>query len=360
MLKLNCGLSYPEQNAEDELEKIKLASKYGVDYVSIISIDEERTKWFWELVKASFNWNASVSVLPSANFTLCSAPLYECAMYGETIFETMERHYSCGVRAMTFHVTPKQMIDDAVKDGFIVNSRGGIFSEDLPDNPICDKWEEIVKWCAERYVTIFIGTSLRPGACEDELSKWTIKDLKGACQYYDKAIKILRDVGEPEIPVYLETLGHVRHWNLKTYEDICQDRKICAMGPLLTDSVNGFDELNAIIGYSLVRKSTSLNLQVECMLSRKEHIELPNVEDVEDEIKKWKVAETVVDCTMKDAPWPGNKAEEVVLHIKDKQRTQCSAHYNIFGAMDIIPTCNVCGSKCPLTSEKLKGAQHAS
>ena len=59
MLKLNCGLSYSEQSAEDELKKIELANKYGIDYVSIISIDEERTKWFWELVSDHFNWNNS-------------------------------------------------------------------------------------------------------------------------------------------------------------------------------------------------------------------------------------------------------------------------------------------------------------
>lgn len=46
MLKLNCGLSYPEQDAQEELKKIELANKYSIDYVSIISIDKERTKWF--------------------------------------------------------------------------------------------------------------------------------------------------------------------------------------------------------------------------------------------------------------------------------------------------------------------------
>lgn len=327
--------------------------------MSIISIDEDRTKWFWELVRSHFNWNRhSISLLPDANFKLCSAPLYECAMFGEDIEKTMERHFSYGVRAMTFHITPKWLINKAVEDGFIVNSRGGIFSEDLEENPICDKWPDIVKWCAERDIEIFIGTSLRPGACDAELSKWTIEDLQLACEYYDRAISMLKQLGKiknaSEAKVYLETLGHVRYWNLKTYEDICQSRKICAMGPLLTDAVNGFDELNAIIGYTLIRKATMLNVQVECMLSRKEHIELPNVEDVEDEIKKWKVAETVIDCTMNGAEWPGNKAEEKVINIKGKQRTQCSAHYNIFGAMDIIPTCNVCGNKCPLTSEKLR------
>lgn len=359
MIKLNCGLSYPEQSAEQELHKIEIANKHGVDYVSVISVDKERTKWFWEVIKSSFNFQPNtISLQPTANFTLCSAPLYESVMFNEDIMETIKRHYSYGVRAMTFHVTSTDLIQAAVKNGFIVNSRGGIFSADLDYNPIITKWAQIVMFCIEHHVEIFIGTSLRPGACDETLSEYTIKDLVSACDFYDKAVnyyKAAEKIKNPsEAPVYLETLGHVRYWNLKEYENICQARKICAMGPLLTDSVNGFDELNAIIGYALVRKATTLNIQVECMLSRKEHIELPNVEDVEDEIKKWKVAETVVDCTLNRADLPGNKAEKKVLEVKEKQRTQCSAHYNIFGAMDIIPTCNVCGNLCPLTSEKLR------
>lgn len=359
MLKLNCGLSYPEQNAEQELRKIILANKYEVDYVSIISIDKERTKWFWEVVKSSFNFNEhAFSMMPDANFKLCSAPLYESVMFNEDIMETIKRHYSYGVKAMTFHTTPVELIKDAVKNGFIVNSRGGIFSADLDYNPIITKWAQIVMFCIEHDIEIFIGTSLRPGACENELSEYTIKDLIHACDFYDRAVNYYKAAGKiknpSEAPIYLETLGHVRAWNLKKYEEILKYRKICAIGPLLTDAVNGFDELNAIIGYTYVKSSTTLNLWVECMLSRKEHIELPNVEDVEDEIKKWKVAELVNDVTKRYIEGSENHDEKKVLEVKGQQRTQCSAHYNIFGAMDIIPTCNVCGNKCPLTSEKLR------
>lgn len=348
MLKLNCGLSYPEQSIEDEIAKIKLADKYGIDYVSVISIDEPRVKFFWELIAKTFE---------KRNFTLCSAPLYECAMFHEDIMDTIKRHYSYGVRAMTFHVTSKKLIDEAVADGFIVNSRGGIFSEELKENPIIEKWLEITNFCIKNDIQIFIGTSLRPGACEDKISKWTKKDLEEAVKYYDDIVYRLgikkKIKYADEANVQLEAMGHVRYWNFDEYKKILGNRNICSMGPLLTDSVNGFDELNAIIGYTLARRE-GLNITTECMLSRKEHIEMPNVEDVEDEIKKWRVAETCVDVSFCGK---GNKnidKEKEVLAIKGKQRTQCSAHYNIFGAMDIIPECNVCGSRCPLKSEKLK------
>lgn len=360
MLKLNCGLSYPEQDAQEELKKIELANKYSVDYVSIISIDKERTKWFWELVASSYNWaDSNYSDLPKPKFKLCSAPLYESIMFNEDIFDTMKRHFSYGVKAMTFHVTSTALIERAAGSGFIVNSRGGVFTaESSKANPITERWNEIVDFCCDNNIEIFIGTSLRPGVCENNLSEWTLRDLESAVSYYDSA-EIRISAKKPWLKIYLETLGHVKGKNLHEYEDICGPRRICAMGPILTDSTNGFDELNSIIGFTLVRATTNLNLQVECMVSRKEHIDLPNLQDVEDEIQKWKVAELVTDVTLigkKPIGKDSLEKEKEVLKVKSAQRTQCSAHYNLFGAMDIIPTCRVCGNKCPLTSEKLRKA----
>lgn len=51
MLKLNIGLSYPEQSFTDELKKLELASKYNIDFVSVISVDKHRVEAFWESVR---------------------------------------------------------------------------------------------------------------------------------------------------------------------------------------------------------------------------------------------------------------------------------------------------------------------
>lgn len=51
MLKLNIGLSYPEQSFTDELKKLELASKYNIDFVSVISVDKHHIEAFWESVR---------------------------------------------------------------------------------------------------------------------------------------------------------------------------------------------------------------------------------------------------------------------------------------------------------------------
>ena len=71
MLKLNIGLSYPEQFFMNELEKLKLASQYNIDYVSVISVDKPRIKALWESVQENID----------ENITLCSVPIYESIIF---------------------------------------------------------------------------------------------------------------------------------------------------------------------------------------------------------------------------------------------------------------------------------------
>lgn len=339
MLKLNCGLSYPEQSFEDELKKIDLAVKYRIDYLSVISIDKDRVNKLWEEVKKR-----------SDKITVCSAPVYEMIMFDETPEQTITRQASYGVKAMTFHITPVGLLKEAKDNGYTINSRGGEFLLDkLEENPdyqnpfdLAQDLVRLVKYAMSCGVKeFFLGTALRPGACEP-LSKWTEKELVIAARIYDEMIK-------NNIPVQIEGFGHVPEDQWSTYYDIIGSRAMSSMGPLLTDSVNGFDDINAIVGYTMAR-SYGFNITTECMLSRKEHIDMPDVEDVEDEIQKWRVAETCFGVAKKEIRALAD--EKKVIDKKLKQRTQCSAHVNIFGPMNISKTCRVCGDKCPLLRDK--------
>lgn len=334
MLKLNVGLSYPEQSFEDELQKLDLAKRYKIDFVSVISIDKDRIIPLWE----------AIDNLHDGSFILCSAPIYESILLNEDIHDTIKRHASYGVTAMTFHITPVQLLIEAEKSGYIINSRGGQFIREMVEkdptweNPFYKDIDELVDFARKNGVNrIFFGTSLRPGACE-KANEYTIKELKVACDFYDRFNEDPKNYLEYEI----EAFGHVPASEFPIYKYVLGNRQICAMGPLLTDAVNGYDELNAIIGYTLALQA-GFNITTECMLSRSEHIKMPTVEDVEDECQKWRVAKLVNGIA--NDWWEAHEEEDPIIAKKSKQRTQCSAHVNLFGTMDIQETCNVCGDK---------------
>lgn len=340
MLKLNCGLSFKEQSLDDEVKKVQLANKYNIDYVSVISIEIPRIKKLWETIAKL-----------DKKFILCSAPIYESVLLNESFEETIKRHASYGVKAMTFHITPISLLMKAKNSGYIINSRGGEFLMELYEkdntfeNPYYSKFFELCQLAKDCGVNeIFLGTSLRPGAC-NSLNKYTAEELKIACDFYDKL------ENKYNMSVQIEAFGHVPYSEWPKYKEILGNRKICAMGPLLTDSVNGYDEINAIIGYTMA-KQYGFNFTTECMLSRKEHIGMPELADVEDEMQKWRVADTCIGVSYKEEKALAD--EKKVIDKKDKQRTQCSAHINIFGPMDIPIECNTCGDRCPLLHEKQK------
>lgn len=342
MLKLNIGLSYPEQSFTDELRKLELASKYDIEFVSVISVDKSRIKALWE----------SVQEKVGKNVTLCSVPIYESIILNEDIKDTIKRHASYGVKAMTFHITPAHLIREAERNGYIINSRGGqllreqVEKWDNWENPFFRDFSDLVLYAYECGIhMIFLGTSLRPGACE-KASQYTIDELKIACDFFDKYSEVTN------LDYQIEAFGHVPISEFPIYKYVLGTRPLCAMGPLLTDAVNGYDELNAIIGYTLALKE-GFNISTECMLSRSEHIKMPTVEDVEDECQKWRVAK-LINGLINDKHEACTE-EGLVIKKKGKQRTQCSAHINLFGPMHIPEVCNVCGNKCPL----LKGEKNA-
>ena len=339
MLKLNIGISNKNQTIEDELAKYAAAAEYGIDYVSIISIEPDKCKSLWNNIKELHSKTADQTPI------LCSVPLYESELFEEPILSTFERHYSYGVRAFTIHITDKSTFERAKSSGFIINSRGGQFLWDIfergEENPILANLDEIIDFCKEHNCELMLGTSLRPGAVEKNMTPMKAATYQ---ELYD-AKKIYDFITSKGVSCQVECLGHVDYNELNAYADIFGDTPLCTMGPLLTDCVNGFDELNAIIGYAYARQK--LNIKTECMLSRSEHIKMPTVDDVIDECQKWRVAETVVGCALGDSTKAAYE-EQKVLDIKGRQRTQCSAHINIFGKIDMPEVCDVCGDKCPL------------
>ena len=343
MLKLNVGISFSGQSFENELEKIRLGLKNNIDYISVISIDKDSIKPFWQKVVELFQ--AYKSANQENKTILCSAPLYESVIFNEDPIDTIARHSEYGVDAMTFHITSPELIRKADEISYPINSRGGQFIREWGKNLYYDNVREyIINAVINHNIKkIFLGTSLRPGAC-DKTAQIVLEELKSACQIYDWAsCSFLKAEFE------IEAFGHVPSYEWPVYKYVLDDRPLCVMGPLLTDSVNGYDDINSIIGYTLAR-NYGFKIKTACMISRSEHIKMPSIEDVEDEIKKWKVAEFTNDVV--DGKYYAKKIEQEITAKKGNQRSQCSSHVNIFGAMDIQETSDVCGEHCPLKNEK--------
>lgn len=336
-LKYNIGISNKEQTIEEEVEKIKNACDLNVEYVSHISIYKDMIIPLWEAIKEY-----------STKTCLCGVPLYESVLFNESIIDVIKRYKSYGVKAITLHTTDMKILIDAKNSGFKINSRGGMFLHELYEkdnnvqNPILENIDEILEYMKDNNMKLFIGTSLRAGKCFSDFT-YIEKELVDAVGLYNYAVK------KYKLDVEIETFGHINVSEFDKYYKILENIPLCTMGPLQVDSVNGFDDLNAL--YGLTRAiDFGFKISTECILTRAEHLHIPDAEDGIDAIKKFNVWRHIIGCEY------SNKTElekqQKVMNIKNSQNTQCSAYVNIFGEMNVNKHCNVCGEHCPL--EKIK------
>lgn len=342
-IKVNCGISSSNQSVDplyDEVQKAESMIDAGADYLSHISIYEDSIKKVWN----------ELSKIDLKQTILCGVPLYESCLFNEPILDVIKRYYELyHVRCVTLHLTKMSTIKKAIDQNFKINSRGGIFLvESRKDiNPIEGELEKIIDYCLLNKIKVHIGTALRPGSIDicPEINSLVLEDLKTARSYYDKFVNIGLDCE-------IECMGHVSFNQLSSYSYYLGSRKICSMGPLVSDAVNGYDEINALFGYHLAMDA-GLNIQTCCMLTRSEHIKIPTLDDNLDAIKKFKVYGHLYDITHKTSSTNDSMNKELsIISKKTLQREQCSAHINIFGEMDIPEHCNICGDHCPLEMKK--------
>ena len=346
-LKLNCGISSAQQSPypiETELEKARMAADLGVDFLSCISIYKPLIKELW----------AGLSKLDIKGVALCGVPFYESEIFGEPLLDVIKRYVEeYGVTILTMHMTEADTVERAMTSGFVINSRGGRFLMERicsgrKSNPNVDEFDAVSEYCQRNGVSIHVGTCLRPGRVEfcPEINAFTLEDLKTARATYDR----LSQMG---IYAEIECMGHVHPIQLDSYKYYLGDRRVCSMGPLITDTLNGFDDVNAMAGYHLAMDK-KINISTICVITRSEHIKIPTLEDDMDAIRRWQAYSYLYGLSHETGFSAKAREKELQCISKmSRQRSQCSAHINVFGEMDIPEHCNICGDRCPLEMKKM-------
>jgi phosphomethylpyrimidine synthase len=318
-LKLNFGISGCGQKVSDEQEKLKVACEMGVDYCSQITILKESITPMWEM--ASQYQDKTI---------LCSVPLYESILLDEPILETIKRQYSFGVRAFTFHLTSKELLLQQKQFGArAINSRGGLFLQEWyknhNNNPHIEHVGEIQEFFSSHPAEIFIGTSLRPGTTKIETKLYEQEIINAQTFPYKKVI---------------EAGGHISFNDFNKFQKLFNNNEICLMGPITTDSTNGYDHITASTGAVSFAQGYS-HINTLLITTPAEHISIPTVEDNIKGIKTFKIAAHMIDLKY------NNEAAISLENTFSGTELSCNNGRNLFGFFG-NKECNMCGDKCPL------------
>lgn len=289
-INANIGNSAVTSNINEELEKLKMCIKYGADTAMDLSTGGNLNEIRSEIIKKS-------------PIPIGTVPIYQAVqkvndvgdLTVDDIFEIIELQAKQGVDYMTLHcgVLMEHVPLVAGRITGIV-SRGGAFMAEWmikngKQNPLYTNYDRILEICKKYDVTISLGDGLRPGCTHDASDKAQFAELQTLGELAEKAWK-------EDVQVMIEGPGHVPmdeiDMNVKRQIEICHEAPFYVLGPLVTDIAPGYDHITSAIGAALAGWSGAAML---CYVTPKEHLGLPNPDDVRAGIVAYKIAAHAAD-----------------------------------------------------------------
>jgi len=293
-INANIGNSAVTSNIEEELEKLRYSIRFGADTVMDLSTGGDL-----EAIRRAIIANSPVPV--------GTVPVYEAVtrvrrvedITPELMLEVIEEQAEQGVDYMTIHAgILVEYIPLAAKRITGIVSRGGsILAQWMVrnhrQNMLYERFEDICKIFQKYDVAFSLGDGLRPGCLADASDEAQFAELKTLGELTKKA-------WEYDVQVMIEGPGHVPmdqiQMQVEKEIELCHEAPFYTLGPLVTDIAPGYDHITSAIGAAMIGWYGASML---CYVTPKEHLGLPNKEDVRAGIIAYKIAAHAADIARK-------------------------------------------------------------
>ncbi|MEA3330494.1 MAG: phosphomethylpyrimidine synthase ThiC [Campylobacterota bacterium] len=290
-INANIGSSAIASDVAGEVEKMQVSQHYKADTAMDLSTGGDLD----EIRKA---------VIASSKIPIGTVPIYQILhdvgnkiedLTIEVMLDVLERQAKQGVSYFTIHAgfLLETMPKIAKRKMGIVSRGGSLMAAWMMhyhrENPFYTAYDEILDICAKYDVALSLGDSLRPGCLADASDDAQLGELK-----------VLGDLTlrawEKNVQVMIEGPGHVPlnqiERNMKLQRELCHGAPFYILGPLVTDIAAGYDHISSAIGAAVGGWHGASML---CYVTPKEHLGLPNAEDVREGIIAYKIAAHAAD-----------------------------------------------------------------
>jgi phosphomethylpyrimidine synthase len=289
-INANIGNSAVTSEIDGELEKLQYAVKFGADTVMDLSTGGD--------IPAIRKAIIAASPVP-----IGTVPIYEALtrvrrvedLSRQVMLEVIEEQAEQGVDYMTIHAgVLVQYIPLTTKRITGIVSRGGsILAEWMvknhKQNMLYDCFEDICKIFQKHDVSFSLGDGLRPGSIADASDEAQFAELKTLGE-------LTRKAWEYDVQVMIEGPGHIPmdqiELQVQKENEICDEAPFYTLGPLVTDIAPGYDHITSAIGAAMIGWYGASML---CYVTPKEHLGLPNRDDVKAGIIAYKIAAHAAD-----------------------------------------------------------------
>jgi phosphomethylpyrimidine synthase len=292
----NVGTSQDLCDPNLEVEKAKVAVKYGADTVMDLSTAGDLDKIRQAIIKA-------------VKVPVGTVPIYQAAieaakkkgsiihMTEDDIFNTIEKHAKDGVDFMTVHCGVTQQIVKKLAEhprlmGLV--SRGGTFLaawilHHNEENPLYANYDYLLEIARKYDFAISLGDGLRPGCIFDSTDWAQVQELLTIGELVERA-------RAANVQAMVEGPGHLPLQdvaaNVQLEKSICKGAPFYVLGPVVTEVAPGYDHIVGAIGGALAGFAGADFL---CYVTPAEHLGLPTLEDVKEGVIAAKIAAHAAD-----------------------------------------------------------------
>jgi phosphomethylpyrimidine synthase len=290
-INANIGNSAVASSIEEEVEKMRWATKWGADTVMDLSTGKN--------IHATREWIIRNSPVP-----IGTVPIYQALekvggraeeltweIYRDTLIEQAEQ----GVDYFTVHagVLLRYIPLTARRATGIVSRGGSIMAKwclaHHQESFLYTHWDEICEIMAAYDVSFSIGDGLRPGSIADANDEAQFAELYTQGELTKRAwvhhVQVMNE-GPGHIPM------HMIKENMEKQLEWCDEAPFYTLGPLTTDIAPGYDHITSAIGAAMIGWYGTAML---CYVTPKEHLGLPNKKDVKDGVIAYKIAAHAAD-----------------------------------------------------------------
>ncbi len=290
-INANIGNSAVASSIEEEVEKMRWATKWGADTVMDLSTGKN--------IHATREW-----ILRNSPVPIGTVPIYQALekvggkaedltweLFRDTLIEQAEQ----GVDYFTIHagVLLRFVPLTANRMTGIVSRGGSIMAKwclsHHQENFLYTHWDDICDIMAAYDVAFSIGDGLRPGSIADANDEAQFGELEVQGELtrraWAKGVQVMNE-GPGHVPM------HMIEENMAKQLEWCGEAPFYTLGPLTTDIAPGYDHITSGIGAAMIGWYGCAML---CYVTPKEHLGLPNKKDVKDGVIAYKIAAHAAD-----------------------------------------------------------------
>ncbi len=290
-INANIGNSAVASSIEEEVEKMRWATKWGADTVMDLSTGKN--------IHATREW-----ILRNSPVPIGTVPIYQALekvngkaedltweLFRDTLIEQAEQ----GVDYFTIHAgVLLRFVPMTAKRMTGIVSRGGSIMAKWclshhQENFLYTHWDDICDIMAAYDVAFSIGDGLRPGSIADANDQAQFGELEVQGELtrraWAKGVQVMNE-GPGHVPM------HMIEENMAKQLEWCGEAPFYTLGPLTTDIAPGYDHITSGIGAAMIGWYGCAML---CYVTPKEHLGLPNKKDVKDGVITYKIAAHAAD-----------------------------------------------------------------